>query len=91
MAALSNLPSQGTSAIGPSIAGELFAHVSLSLPFEVGAALQGLNTLLFYTFFHRQPPPEERPDSAAEVQRTVATGEDPEQASKEAAAAETVP
>jgi MFS family permease len=60
VAALSNLPSQGTAAIGPSIAGELFAHVSLALPFEVGAALQGLNTLLFYTFFRRQPPPEER-------------------------------
>lgn len=60
VAALSNLPAQGTSAIGPSIAGELFAHVSLALPFEIGAALQGLNTLLFYVFFHRQPPPEER-------------------------------
>lgn len=90
VAALSNLPSQGTSAIGPSIAGELFAHVSLSLPFEVGAALQGLNTVLFYTFFHRQPPPEERA-APGEVQRTVATDEEPEQAPEEAAAAETAP
>lgn len=83
VAALSNLPSQGTSAIGPSIAGELFAHVSLSLPFEMGAALQGLNTLLFYTFFHRQPPPEERLTSSAS-ERVAA----PEQ---QAAAAKTAP
>ncbi len=90
VAALSNLPSQGTSAIGPSIAGELFAHVSLSLPFEVGAALQGLNTRLFYTFFHCQPPPEER-SASGEVQRAVVTEDQPEQASEQATAAETSP
>lgn len=88
VAALSNLPSQGTSAIGPTIAGELFAHVSLALPFEVGAALQGLNTLLFYTFFHRQPPPEER--GAHESER-VAAAEETEEPEQQAAAAELAP
>jgi MFS family permease len=60
VAALSNLPSQGTSAIGPTLAGYLFSNVSLALPFEIGAALQGASTLLFYVFFRTTPPPEER-------------------------------
>lgn len=60
VAALSNLLSQGTSAIGPTLAGYLFANVSLALPFEIGAALQGASTLLFYVFFRTTPPPEER-------------------------------
>jgi len=61
--ALSNIPMQVTSAISPSLAGYLFDHVALALPFEIGALLQGLNTLLFYIFFHSLPPPEEqKPD-----------------------------
>ena len=61
--ALSNIPMQVTSAISPSLAGYLFDHVDLALPFEIGALLQGLNTLLFYIFFHSLPPPEEqKPD-----------------------------
>ncbi|HLI69674.1 MAG TPA: MFS transporter [Ktedonobacteraceae bacterium] len=58
--ALSNLPSQVTSAASPSLAGYLFDHVSLSLPFEIGAILQGTNTLIFYLFFHDLQPPEEK-------------------------------
>lgn len=58
--ALSNLPSQVTSATSPSLAGYLFDHVSLSLPFEIGALLQGINTLIFYLFFHDLQPPEEK-------------------------------
>lgn len=58
--ALSNLPSQITSAASPSLAGYLFDHVALSLPFEIGAILQGLNTLIFYLFFRDLPPPEEQ-------------------------------
>lgn len=60
VAALSNLPSQATSAISPGLAGYLFDHVALALPFEIGAALQGLNTLLFFIFFRSLFPPEER-------------------------------
>lgn len=58
--ALSNLPSQGSSAISPAIAGWLFQHISLDLPFEVGAVLQGINAGLFFLFFHAHLPPEER-------------------------------
>lgn len=58
--ALSNLPSQATSAVSPVFAGYLFDHVSLSLPFEIGAMLQATNALLFYFFFRKQLPPEEQ-------------------------------
>ncbi|HUX38884.1 MAG TPA: MFS transporter [Rectinemataceae bacterium] len=57
--ALSNLPSQASSALGPSLAGYLFEHVAMSLPFEIGAILQGLNALLFHLFFRSIKTPEE--------------------------------
>lgn len=58
--ALSNLPTQVTSAVSPALAGYLLANISLALPFEIGAALQGLNAIMFYFFFHNTRPPEER-------------------------------
>src|SRR5579884_1480527 len=58
--ALSNLPSQATSAISPGIAGYLFAHGSLALPFEVGAVLQAVNATMYFVFFRNIRPPEER-------------------------------
>ncbi|HZT98013.1 MAG TPA: MFS transporter [Ktedonobacteraceae bacterium] len=58
--ALSNLPSQVTSAASPTVAGYLFDHVSLALPFEIGAVLQGINALLFLVFFRSLLPPEEQ-------------------------------
>lgn len=58
--ALSNLPMQGTSAISPVFAGYLFDHVALALPFEIGAILQAINTALFFVFFRKLQPPEER-------------------------------
>ncbi len=58
--ALSILPSQATSALSPTLAGFLFDHVALSLPFDIGAILQGLNTLLFLLFFRKIAPPEEQ-------------------------------
>lgn len=58
--ALSNLPMQATSAISPAAAGYLFDHVSLALPFDIGAALQGVNALMFWLFFRHIQPPEER-------------------------------
>ncbi len=63
--ALSNLPMQVTSAVSPIAAGYLFDEVSLSLPFELGALLQGFNAVLFYLFFRHLPPPEERAAPAA--------------------------
>jgi MFS family permease len=59
VAGLATLPSQGTSVISPVLAGYLFEHVALALPFEVGAVLQLINTGLFYKLFRHQPPPEE--------------------------------
>ena len=59
VAGLSNLPSQATSASGPPVAGYLFDHAGLTLPFEVAAMLYGVNTLLFYVFFRNMRPPEE--------------------------------
>ena len=58
--ALANLPSQVTSAMSPALAGYLFDSVSLALPFEIGAILQGLNVILFFLFFRSLLPPEER-------------------------------
>jgi MFS family permease len=60
VAALSNLPSQVTSGVAPVLAGYLFAHAALAVPFEISAGLRGLNTLLFFVFFRRLAPPEER-------------------------------
>lgn len=57
--ALSNLPSQLTMAASPLFAGYLFDEVSLSLPFDIAAVLQGLNALTFWVFFRHAPPEEE--------------------------------
>ncbi len=73
VAGLSNLPTQVTSALTPGLAGYLFANVSLALPFEFGAALQGLNALLFYIFFHNIRPPEER--AAEQSEPPTASGD----------------
>lgn len=58
--ALANLPSQITSAMSPALAGYLFDSVSLALPFEIGAILQGLNVIMFFLFFRKLLPPEEQ-------------------------------
>lgn len=60
ISALSNLPSQLTSSASPTLAGYLFDHVALALPFEIGAFFQALNTLLFFLFFRHLQPPEEQ-------------------------------
>lgn len=65
--ALANLPSQATSALSPTLAGYLFDHVALALPFEIGAVLQGVNAALFFLFFHAIRPPEERSQPTAPV------------------------
>lgn len=52
VAALSNLPAQGLSAATPTLAGELFDHVSLAAPFLLSALLQLANAITFFIFFH---------------------------------------
>ncbi len=59
VAALSTLPSQVTSSSTPVLAGYLFDHALLALPFELGSVLQLANTTAFYYFFHDLPPAEE--------------------------------
>ena len=44
-------PSQLTSAIGPYLAGYFMEHLALALPLEFAAAMQGLNTFLFWISF----------------------------------------
>ena len=60
VAALSNVPSQLAMAASPLLTGYLFEEVSLSLPFEVAAALQFANAVTFWGFFRDHPPEEER-------------------------------
>lgn len=60
--ALSNLPSQFAMAASPTLSGYIFDEVSLSLPFELAAALQLCNTALFWGFFRHLPPEEEQPE-----------------------------
>lgn len=85
--ALSNLPMQATSAISPALAGYIFTNISLALPFEIGAALQGLNAVLFYLFFHEMRPPEERATSSATPETLPTTAIGGEQAAQSEAAA----
>jgi hypothetical protein len=54
-----SFPSQVTSAIGPYLAGYFMEHLTLALPLEFAAAMQGLNTFLFWIFFRNVYPPEE--------------------------------
>ncbi len=58
--ALSQVPSQAAMAASPVLSGWLFDSVSLELPFEIAGALQLLNAALFWIFFRRLPPREER-------------------------------
>ncbi|HLH66442.1 MAG TPA: MFS transporter [Solirubrobacteraceae bacterium] len=51
VAAFSQLPAQGVSALSPTLSGYLFAQASLAAPFALAGALQLLNAILFYAFF----------------------------------------
>ncbi len=53
LAALSNLPAQGTMAGSQVLAGYLFDEVSLAAPFEVAAVFQCLNAVLYAFLFGR--------------------------------------
>jgi MFS family permease len=74
VAGLSNLPSQGTSAATPAAAGYLFDHVSMSLPFEIGAALQCASAGVYWLFFRHVRPPEES-EPVVEPARQAPRGE----------------
>jgi len=57
--AFSNFPSQVTSALGPYVAGHMIEHISLAMPLEFAAVIQGINAGLYWFFFHNILPPEE--------------------------------
>ncbi|MHB1575966.1 MAG: MFS transporter [Candidatus Dormibacteria bacterium] len=60
LAALSNLPAQGTMAGSQVLAGYLFDEVSLAAPFEVAAVFQCLNAVLYALLFGRLGKGHER-------------------------------
>ena len=62
-----NFPSQVMSAVGPYIAGLFMEHLYLSLPLEFAAAMQALNTFLYWLFFRNVLPPEEIEQEADQV------------------------
>ncbi len=70
-AGMANLPSQVTSALGPYLAGYFMEHLFLSLPLEVAALMQGINTLLYWVFFRNIYPPEETVASTQNSERQV--------------------
>ena len=73
VSALSTLPAQVTMAASPPVAGYIFDNLSLALPFEIGAALQALNAMLFYLFFRDLRPPEERRETPSTPARKPET------------------
>lgn len=60
VASLSNLPSQFASMAGPSVAGIMLHSIWIGAMLEAAALLQLLNAGLYWTFFRRTRPPEER-------------------------------
>ena len=61
---LSNLPSQFAMMAGPSIAGVMLHSIWIGFMLETAATLQLLNAALYWRFFHRIHPPEERDASS---------------------------
>ncbi len=58
-AGMTSAPAQAGSSISPYIAGYLMQHAALELPLEIAAALQAVNSVLYYFFFRAVRPPEE--------------------------------
>jgi predicted MFS family arabinose efflux permease len=58
-AGMASFPVQAGSSISPYIAGYLMQRISLEMPLELAAILQGLNAVLYYFFFRGVRPPEE--------------------------------
>jgi predicted MFS family arabinose efflux permease len=78
VAALSNLPAQGTMAAGQAAGGWLFDAVNLSTPFTLAALFQVGNAALYWLLFAHRPPHHQTPPGAADppapAQARTATG-----------------
>ena len=59
-AGIVQLTSTGSRAIAPTLGGYLMQELSTSLPLFISAAVFTLGNALFYLFFHKLKPPEER-------------------------------
>ncbi len=64
VAALSNLPAQGTMAASQVVAGFLFDAVGLAAPFELAALFQCANATLYASLFGRRRSGRRRPDTS---------------------------
>jgi len=73
VAALSNVPAQGTMAGSQVLAGYLFDEISLAAPFELAAVAQCANAVLYGALFGWRPP--HRPPDAARHPGAPATEE----------------
>jgi hypothetical protein len=60
-AAISNVPSQGMSMVGPAVAGVIIRELWIGWMLELAALLQLVNAGLYWHFFRDIKPPEERP------------------------------
>jgi MFS family permease len=60
VASITNVPSQFASMVGPSIAGIMLHSVWIGAMLEAASLLQLLNAGLYWTFFRKMLPPEER-------------------------------
>ena len=76
LAALSNLPAQATMATSQLLAGYLFDEVSLTAPFELAAAFQCLNALLYGILFGPARPHRARDHAANPDKAVPAEGHD---------------
>lgn len=56
VAALSNLPAQGTMVASQAVGGWLFDEVNLAIPFSLTAVFQVTNAVLYWVLFSRRPP-----------------------------------
>lgn len=68
-AGFANLPLQVLSSAGPTISGQLMQSIWVSLPLEIAASLQAVNTLLYHLFFRGMQLPEEIEAAAIDEQQ----------------------
>ena len=67
VAALTSISNQGAMAASSEASGMLISRLGYVVPFCVSGALQLVSALVFYVYFAREPPPEERTNEAMEI------------------------
>ncbi|MCL6104186.1 MAG: MFS transporter [Actinobacteria bacterium] len=69
VSALSNLGSQLMMTLSPLLSGEILAEMALSLPFGIAGVVQLINAVMFYIFFHKILPEDERQEVSEQEER----------------------